>query len=221
MIYTIGHSTHSIDDFLAAIDIIDVVADVRSHPGSKANPQYNQEAMIKWVPAGGKRYEWWPELGGWRGTHAELITKLLADIDLAKYGVDITKYGDAFPKQHISGSTSATTGWTNMGLNDYQWFTALEEFQVGIDNLLGLGCTKNVVLVCCEALWYKCHRSMIADHIVWRGGSVQHIMPRFRKIKKPRCVVNLVDHKQFADTRLAAYEPAVIELWKKHHQSLS
>jgi uncharacterized protein (DUF488 family) len=67
VIYTIGHSTHSWEDFLKllATHNIEVVADVRSKPYSRFNPQFNREALASGLEAAGKRYLFLgKELGG-------------------------------------------------------------------------------------------------------------------------------------------------------------
>jgi uncharacterized protein (DUF488 family) len=67
VIYTIGHSTHSWEDFLkllAAHDI-EVVADVRSKPYSRFNPQFNRDALASGLEEAGRRYLFLgKELGG-------------------------------------------------------------------------------------------------------------------------------------------------------------
>ncbi len=67
VIYTIGHSTHSWEDFLrilAAHDI-EVVADVRSKPYSRFNPQFNRDALASGLGEAGRRYVFLgKELGG-------------------------------------------------------------------------------------------------------------------------------------------------------------
>jgi uncharacterized protein (DUF488 family) len=66
--WTIGHSTRSIDEFLAALAAqrISLVVDVRKLPGSRKYPQFNQEELARSLAAAGIGYEWWPELGGRR-----------------------------------------------------------------------------------------------------------------------------------------------------------
>ena len=57
-VFTIGHSTHSIEKFIALLSMhgIDVVADVRSSPFSKFNPQFNRENLQTSLKASGIRY---------------------------------------------------------------------------------------------------------------------------------------------------------------------
>lgn len=67
-IWTIGHSTRNIDDFISLLEEngIKLLADVRSWPGSKRYPQFNREALAESLNANGIRYEHFPELGGRR-----------------------------------------------------------------------------------------------------------------------------------------------------------
>ena len=57
-VLTIGHSTHSAEVFLALLrqHQVEAVADVRSSPFSRFNPQFNREALEQFLKAGGIRY---------------------------------------------------------------------------------------------------------------------------------------------------------------------
>jgi uncharacterized protein (DUF488 family) len=72
-IWTIGHSTHSIGDFIAALESneIDLVADVRLLPGSKRYPQFNKDLLADSLGKAGMRYVHFPELGGRRKPKAD------------------------------------------------------------------------------------------------------------------------------------------------------
>ena len=67
-IWTIGHSTREIEEFITALKAngIKLVADVRSLPGSKRYPQFNKEALAESLRESGIRYEHFLELGGRR-----------------------------------------------------------------------------------------------------------------------------------------------------------
>ncbi len=68
VIYTIGHSTHPREEFLAILKAhaIELVADVRTIPKSRHNPQFNSEAMAMSLPENGISYEHIQKLGGLR-----------------------------------------------------------------------------------------------------------------------------------------------------------
>jgi uncharacterized protein (DUF488 family) len=67
-IWTIGHSTHPIEEFLRLLDAhrIEAIADVRRFPGSRKHPQFGREAFESTLTAHGIAYLWLPELGGRR-----------------------------------------------------------------------------------------------------------------------------------------------------------
>jgi uncharacterized protein (DUF488 family) len=67
-IWTTGHSTRSIDEFISLLgeNGITLLADVRSWPGSKRYPQYNKDALAKSLSEHGIHYEHFAELGGKR-----------------------------------------------------------------------------------------------------------------------------------------------------------
>lgn len=67
-IYTIGHSTHAADAFLAllATHPIGQVADVRTIPHSRRHPHFGREVMPDWLGQGGVGYRHFPGLGGLR-----------------------------------------------------------------------------------------------------------------------------------------------------------
>jgi uncharacterized protein (DUF488 family) len=67
VIYTIGHSTHTGEDFLKllATHDIEVVADVRSRPYSRFNPQFNRDVLMGLLEEAGLRYIFFgKDLGG-------------------------------------------------------------------------------------------------------------------------------------------------------------
>jgi uncharacterized protein (DUF488 family) len=67
-IYTIGHSTRSLDEFteLLRINAVERLADIRRYPGSKRYPHFSREALAQSLPANGIAYFHMPELGGRR-----------------------------------------------------------------------------------------------------------------------------------------------------------
>jgi uncharacterized protein (DUF488 family) len=67
-VFTIGHSTHPIEDFFALLSQqeIKLLADVRSYPSSKRWPQFNQEELQRTVERAGIEYRWFKSLGGRR-----------------------------------------------------------------------------------------------------------------------------------------------------------
>jgi uncharacterized protein (DUF488 family) len=67
-VWTIGHSTHTFEAFLALLAAhgIELLADVRSVPGSRRHPQFHRAALARALPEHGIEYVHLPRLGGWR-----------------------------------------------------------------------------------------------------------------------------------------------------------
>ena len=143
-IWTIGHSTRDIDDFIALLaeNDIEAVADVRSLPGSRKFPQYNAESLAESLPAAGIEYVPFKQLGGRR--------KMRKD--------------------------SPHTIWRHPAFRGYADFMDTDDFKKGIDDLLELARKKRAAIMCSEAVWWRCHRSMISDYLKSIGVTVIHIM---------------------------------------------
>lgn len=69
-LYTIGHSTRTLDELIAALRAhsIATLADIRAFPMSRRLPHFNRESLEKTLPAAGIQYVWMKELGGRRKT---------------------------------------------------------------------------------------------------------------------------------------------------------
>jgi uncharacterized protein (DUF488 family) len=67
-IFTVGHSTHRLDDFLRLLRACQVeqIADVRRYPGSRRMPRFNREALSRELNSRGLLYHHLPSLGGRR-----------------------------------------------------------------------------------------------------------------------------------------------------------
>lgn len=74
-IYTIGHSTRSLEEFIAILKHyqIKVLADIRSMPGSRRVPQYNKENLEPALAAENIQYVHFKELGGLRPTKKDSV----------------------------------------------------------------------------------------------------------------------------------------------------
>lgn len=143
-IWTIGHSTRSLDEFLALLAHcrIEVVADVRSFPGSRRCPHYGRLVLQASLAQHQLEYHWLPALGGRRRPVPD----------------------------------SPNTVWRNISFRSYADYMQTAEFAAGLDQLLDLARRLRTTLMCAESLWWRCHRSMIADALRTRGVDVVHIL---------------------------------------------
>jgi uncharacterized protein (DUF488 family) len=75
---------------------------------------------------------------------------------------------------------SPNTGWRNASFQGYADYMQTREFEVSFDEFLVLAQRCQAVLMCAEALPWRCHRSLIADALVVRGWNVEHVLGRGR-----------------------------------------
>jgi uncharacterized protein (DUF488 family) len=152
-VWTIGHSTRSIEVFLSLLAEfrIEGIADVRSYPGSRKYPQYGREALAASLAANGIGYHWLPALGGRR--------KL--------------------------SPNSPNSAWRNASFRAYADYMSTMEFGQGLLQLLEISNKARTAIMCSEALWWRCHRSMIADALCVRGIEVVHILDARHSVVHP------------------------------------
>jgi uncharacterized protein (DUF488 family) len=143
-VWTIGHSTHSWDEFVSLLQAyqLQAVADVRRLPGSRRLPQFDQDPMTKALEGLGIAYRWFPKLGGRRRARKD----------------------------------SPNTGWRNVSFRGYADYLETEEFAEGLAELIDLAKQERTTLMCAEAVWWRCHRRLIADVLLLRKIEVIHIL---------------------------------------------
>jgi len=146
-IFTIGHSTRPIAEFLSLLqDVgVDLLVDVRSIPRSRTNPQFNADALPGPLGDVGIDYRHLSALGGLR---------------YRKKGAP----------------TSLNTFWHVAAFRNYADYAATEAFRTGLNELRALSRDNCCAIMCAEAVWWRCHRRIIADYLLAQGVPVLHIM---------------------------------------------
>ena len=72
-------------------------------------------------------------------------------------------------------ANSPNTAWRHTSFRGYADYMATTEFQAGVSALLELARDARVVVMCAEAVWWRCHRGLIADFLKASGHEVLHI----------------------------------------------
>lgn len=75
-----------------------------------------------------------------------------------------------------AGESSPNTGWRNASFRGYADYMQTAEFQAAVDRLVGIAAAGNTAIMCAEAVYWRCHRSLIADALTVRGIEVRHIL---------------------------------------------
>jgi len=112
-LWTIGHSTRSIDEFIALLSQhgIEAVADVRRLPGSRRLPHFDQEALTKTLSQHGIEYRWFPTLGGRRRGRADSPNTAWRNASFRAYAdhLETSEFGEGFAEVLALGEEKRTT----------------------------------------------------------------------------------------------------------------
>lgn len=139
-VYTIGHSTHSIDAFITILKAYDIekVIDIRTIPRSRHNPQFNQQDLRAALHNHHIKYHHIKALGGLRHAHVDSIN----------------------------------TAWRNASFRGFADYMQTKEFAEAINSIVQEAHQTRMVLMCAEAVPWRCHRSLISDALFVRHCTV-------------------------------------------------
>jgi hypothetical protein len=148
--FTVGHSTLAIEEFVTLLTDLDIelVADVRTVPRSRKNPQYNRDVLPATLSAFKLGYIHLPELGGLRS--------------------------------HRPVPPNVNGFWQNESFHNYADYAMSDDFRAGLRKLREIGHAQRSAVMCAEAVWWRCHRRIIADYLVAAGETVIHILAKGR-----------------------------------------
>ena len=66
--------------------------------------------------------------------------------------------------------------WNNRSFHNYADYALSDEFEEGLGELLQASADRRTAVMCSEAVWWRCHRRIIADYLMLRGRDVFHLM---------------------------------------------
>jgi uncharacterized protein (DUF488 family) len=146
-VFTIGHSTRSIEEFVEILKggPADLVVDVRTVPKSRRNPQYNEDVLGEELAPYQLGYRRIAGLGGLRGKSHDVPA-------------DVNGF------------------WQNQSFHNYADYALSDEFEAALEQLLEVSSERRVAIMCAEAVWWRCHRRIITDYLIERGRDVRHLM---------------------------------------------
>jgi uncharacterized protein (DUF488 family) len=136
IVYTIGHSTRKLSEFIQILKdySIDYVVDIRPVAKSRHNPQFNSAHLEKILKKHDIYYYHFTQLGGFR---------------------------------HVQ-KDSVNLAWHNESFRGFADYMQTQEFKDAIKMLLKAVNKYHVVLMCAEAVPWRCHRSLIGDALMVR-----------------------------------------------------
>ena len=163
MIYTIGHSTHGADAFLALLRMhrVTQLADVRTMPMSRRHPHFNRDSLEKFLAASGIQYRHLGGLGGLRK-----------------------------PKRD-----STNTAWKHPSFRGYADYMETDAFERAFRELVVWAGAGPTAVMCAEAVWWRCHRQLLADALLVQGVPVWHIVGAGAKLHEMSAFARIRDGK--------------------------
>lgn len=125
---------------------------------------------------------------------------------------------DYLPMPELGGrrqprADSRNIAWRNRGFRGYADYMESASWQAARDRLVELARTRRAAMMCAEALWWQCHRGLIADDLKARGWTVIHLLAPGRSEVHPytaaaRIVDGRLDYSQGSgDARQAPLFP--------------
>ncbi len=87
----------------------------------------------------------------------------------------IAELGGLRKKQH-EVPPDVNGWWSNRSFHNYSDHALSEDFARGLEALVTLGRERRVAMMCSEAVWWRCHRRIVADWLIARGETVFHLM---------------------------------------------
>jgi uncharacterized protein (DUF488 family) len=146
-VFTIGHSTHPIDVFLELLRLARI--EMLVDVRSVPRSRHNPQFNIEMLPGA-----------------------------LAGAGIGYRHMKALGGLRHrLKGALPSPNGlWENEAFRNFADHAGTPEFRTSLAALSGLADQRRTAIMCAEALWWRCHRRIIADHLLAEGRSVAHIL---------------------------------------------
>jgi len=148
-VYTVGHSTRTLAEFVALLESAGI----------------EMLVDVRSIPQSRRNPDY----------NLERLPGLLAERGLGHEHV--AELGGRRPKSRTV-APEVNAFWENQGFHNYADYAQSEQFERGLDRLVELAARRRCAIMCSEAVWWRCHRRIIADCLLARGHEVVHLMGR-------------------------------------------
>jgi len=162
--FTIGHSTRTISEFVHLLQI----ADIRIVLDVRTIPRSRTNPQY----------------------NQDTFPKALADFQL-QYEHLPTLGGRRGKSHDVAPEVNAF--WSNQSFHNYADYALSDSFRAGFDRLREIGHARRCAVMCSEAVWWRCHRRIIADYLLSAGEDVYHVLSEDR-VDPAACTPVVVHH---------------------------
>src|ERR1035441_4059918 len=186
-IYTIGHSTRTLDELVTALKAhhIRTLVDIRSFPMSRRMSHFNRESLEVELPKHGIAYVWMKELGGRRkkirndspnsGLRNDSFRNYADHMLTDEFAQGIERLLEIVRETAGPSTPAAKDGPPALGMTSEA------------------GGASNTAIMCAERVYFQCHRMLVSDYLTSHGHTVLHIDDDRRPLR---------EHKLMAEAQL-------------------
>ncbi|MGC2109945.1 MAG: DUF488 domain-containing protein [Candidatus Korobacteraceae bacterium] len=172
-IYTIGHSTRTLDELVAALQAhgIRTLVDIRAFPMSRRLPHFNRESFELELPSRGIEYVWMKQLGGRRKKIRDASPNTGLRNDSFRNYADYMltpEFAQAIDRllqlaeETADPSTPAARGGP-------------PPLRMTVEEGSAVRRNHNIAIMCAERVYFQCHRMLVSDYLTAHGHTVLHI----------------------------------------------
>lgn len=146
-VFTIGHSNRSLAEFVELLQQNGI----------------ERVVDVRRLP-GSARYPWFDE---------DALAK-----SLAEQGITLDRLSALTGRRPVSKDVpfEVNAWWENRSFHNFADHALSAEFTAALATLQEWGALGRTAVMCSEAVWWRCHRRIIADHLLARGEDVRHIL---------------------------------------------
>ena len=96
-------------------------------------------------------------------------------VSLPEAGIEYQHFPELGGRRRVRPD-SHNMAWRNKMFRGYADYMETDEFRIGIARLLEIARARRTAIMCAEAVWWRCHRSLISDYLKANDVEVMHIM---------------------------------------------
>ncbi|GAA3711191.1 DUF488 domain-containing protein [Zhihengliuella alba] len=148
VVLTVGHSTHPLEEFVELLQSAGIGVVVD----------------VRSLPGSNR--------------HPQFNAENLAE-NLPAQGIAYRRVPDLGGRRNLQRAIEPEVNgfWQNRSFHNYADYALSEDFEAGLAELRTMADEARPAIMCSEAVWWRCHRRIIADHLLARGVDVRHLMP--------------------------------------------
>ena len=166
-LYTIGHSTRSFEELVAVLRTWKVTTLVDIRNTTRSRAN--------------------PQFDG-EELAARLPGQGIAYVPITALGGRRTKSTSADP--------SRNAGWQVSAFHNYADYAETQAFTEALEQLLALAAESTCAVMCAEAVWWRCHRRIVADYALLHGRKVLHLFDQAKAQPAERTPFARVDRRR-------------------------